>query len=431
MRAEPGHGAPPPARAWRLLPLLDNLASGYAYLGFAALVTLVLVPIYVHALGPVAWGTVAWCLTLQGVLFALDAALAPLLLRDAARAAAAGRLHLAERRFLRVYGAAALAIFVAGQWALSWLDPLPGGATTALRLALVQFLFQFANNAAIGVWHALRRQRFANLRLAGFALLKHALALLLVLHWQATAVAYFLPFAAVSAVEFALNRRRRRREPAPASEPHAVDADHDGWRGVAGVATVTALAIAGAQIDRIVLARQLAADDYGLYFLLGSVLLAVLHLQMPLQRTFLPRIAIAADPHRAAWTMLLATTLLLALPCIAAVPWAEALLRIWLRDAGLAAAGAPTLQLMLSAAALFALSGPAGALLLAQRRYRALAAIQGCTFIAQLLVLLTLAPRWGAAAGGLAWLVGGAVQLAAGGVILRRAAVRSDSSTVR
>ena len=109
--------------------------------------------------------------------------------------------------------------------------------------------------------------------------LGHAFALALVLYWQATPVAYFIPFAAVSALEFALNRlrlQRERRQPIP---PAAPAADAEDWRGLAGFATVAALAMAITQIDRIVLAQRLSADDYAVYFLIGSVLLALLHLQ--------------------------------------------------------------------------------------------------------------------------------------------------------
>lgn len=431
MSAEPRGRVPAARRSRRAWQLLDNLASGYAYLGFAGLVTLFLVPVYVHALGPTPWGALAWCLTLQGVLFSLDAALGPLLLRDVARAAAADRLQQADTRFLRLYGGIALALFALGQLLLSGATSLPDDVVLALRLALLQFLFQFANNAAVGVWHALQRQRFANLRLAGFALLKHALALALVLYWKATPVAYFIPFAAVSALEFVLNRLRLRREHRQPIPPAAPAAGGEDWRGLAGFAAVAALATAITQIDRIVLARQLSADDYGVYFLLGSVLLALLHLQMPLQRTFLPRLATAAAPRRAARAMLLASALLLALPCLVAALWSEPLLRLWLRDATLAATGAPALQLMLVAVALFALFGPSGTLLLVERRYRALAAIQAATLAAQALVLVLLAPTLGLVAGGLAWLAAGLVQLAGAVLVRRPGAVHADSSRPR
>lgn len=420
--------------------LLDNLVAGYAYLGFTALVTLLLVPIYVATLGPTQWGIVAWCLTLQGVLFSLDAALAPLLLRDAARAAAAGQLQAAERRFLRLYGSIALLACLAGQ-AILFLVPasLPDDAVLALRLALLQFLFQFANGAAIGVWHALQRQRFANARLVAFALVKHGLALALVLLWQATPLAYFLPFVVVGAVEFALNRWRMRRERIGAAASAAVDAastanvalrDGEGWSGLTGFAIVAALGIAMSHIDRILLAPRLDADTFGLYFLLGTVLLSVLHLQMPLQRSFLPRIATDDVPRRAARGMLLASIALIVLPCLLAAAFVEPLLRLWLHDARLAAAGAPTLRWMLLAAALLALSGPSWPVLLVQRRYRTLATIQAAALIAQVTVLWLLTPRIGLPAGGLAWLAAASVQLACA-VAVSRATVQADSSASR
>ena len=407
------------AATWRLG---DNLVSSYAYLGFAALVMVLLVPIYVGVLGATAWGMVAWCLTVQGVLFGLDAALGPLLLRDVARAGGEPQVQATYARFLRLYGTVALAGFVLGQIVLLVLEI--AGATSssllwALRLALAQFLFQFANNAAIGVWHGLHRQRFANLRLAGFAALKHGLALALVLGWSATPVAYFLPFALVSAVEFVVNRRRVRRE--RAGEVRAETAttvsrtDH-----VAGFAAAAAIGLLSANIDRLVLSLALDAADYGLYFLLGTLLLSLLHLQMPVGRVFLPHMATTASPRAVARTMLRVAMPLLVLPClvIAAIP--ELVLQWWLRDAQIAAAGAATLRIMAIAAAGLALHAPTAALLVREQRWRAVAAINAAMLLAQGLVLLVLTPRVGMLAGAWAWLAAAGVQLACAPLLWRR-----------
>ena len=395
---------------WRLA---DNLVSGYAYLGFAALVMLFLVPVYVQVLGATPWGVVAWCLTVQGVLFGLDAALGPLLLRDVARAGHGDRVQASYARFLRLYGAVALVVFVSGQAVLVVLDIAQAASPAllwALRLALLQFLFQFANNAAIGVWHGLQQQRRANLRLAGFAVLKHALALWLVIGWSPTPAAYFLPFAGVSLLEFVLNRRRVLRERiVPSTAPGATG---DETRGIGGYAVAAGIGLLSFNIDRIFLSFRLPAAEYGVYFLLASLLLAVLHLQAPLGRVFLPRMATAESPRAVARAMLRIALPLLVLPCLALAAVPELVLRLWLHDAAIAATGAPTLRVMLIAVAMIVLFAPTATLLIRQQRWRAIAAINLAMLLAQCLVLVLLTPRLGLQAGAWAWLAAASVQLA-------------------
>lgn len=398
-----------------------ELAGSYAGLTLNALITLLLLPVYVRLLGAAEWGSVALCMTLQGLLFAADAALAPPLLRDVATAAAQGRQVAVYRRYLKLYGAIALGLFAAGQLVLLVLPLLGAWPADAplwpLRLVLVQFLFQFCNNAAIGYWNGVLQQRRANLRQAVALLIKHGSALALLLFWRADALAYLLPFAIVGAAEFALNRRVVLRA-APAVPSSAVTATSG--LDVAAYAAAAGLGLIGGQIDRIVLSLYLSAVDYGRYFLASTVVLSLLQLQQPLLRSFLPRLA-TADPWQPwLWAMLRASLLLVALPSVLLSLAPEPLVRLWLHDAAAAAAIAPLLSLMLPAVALLAAYAPFGALLLGQRRYRLLTRINGLALLAQLLVLAVATTTLGAHAGGLAWLACALAQLAVVPLILRR-----------
>lgn len=398
-----------------------ELAGSYAGLTLNALITLLLLPVYVRLLGAAEWGSVALCMTLQGLLFAADAALSPPLLRDVATAAAQGHQVAVYRRYLRLYGVIALGLFAAGQLALLLL-PLFGALPAEvplwpLRLVLVQFLFQFCNNAAIGYWNGVLQQRRANLRLAAALLIKHAAALALLMFWRADALAYLLPFAVVGAAEFVLNRRALLRA-APAAPPSAVAATNG--IDVGAYAAAAGLGLIGGQIDRIVLSLYLPAVDYGRYFLASTVVLSLLQLQQPLLRSFLPRLA-TADPWQPwLWAMLRASLLLVALPSVLLSLAPEPLVRLWLHDAAAAAAIAPLLSLMLPAVALLAAYAPFGALLLGQRRYRLLTRINAVALLAQLLVLAVATAALGAHAGGLAWLACALAQLAVVPLILRR-----------
>lgn len=398
-------------------PLLDNLASNLAYAGFMALVTLFVVPLYVHALGA-AWSYVALCLTIQGFLFLLDVAIAPLMLRDVARAQVTGHGPATYQRFLRLYGGVAVLAFAVGQGLVllaaghggEGIESMPPDLRLALQLALVQFLFQFSNNAAIGYWNGVQRQRHANTRLLAFAFAKHLLALLLVLQWR-TATAYMLPFALVGAIEFAMNYRLLRAEHAGLPGMPA----RGDWRDIGGYAAATALGLATAQVDRWYLCLALPADRYGIYYLAGSLMLSMFSLQVPITRAFLPRMATARQPFAVARKMRRVLIVLIVLPSLLLAAFAPAALNLWLHDAAIASAGAASFRLMMLAAAMSALFAPTGMLLLHRHRYAAIAAIHATILALQLLVLVVLTPRLGMLAGACAWLTCGAIQLACAG----------------
>ncbi|QBB72271.1 hypothetical protein ELE36_18915 [Pseudolysobacter antarcticus] len=400
-------------------PLVDNLFSSYAYVGLMALITLFVVPIYVHTLGSAQWGSVALCVTIQGFLFSLDIAFGPLMLRDVARAAATANPQTIYARFLRLYATAAFSAFVIAQSVLLLFAqhrsaqgaPMSDDLFRAMCLALLQFLFQFANNAAIGYWNGLEKQRYANLRLAGFACAKHGVALLLLTQWHASATAYMLPFASISILEFILNHRRVRRD------RDAITADKNAgknvaeWRDIAAFGAAAALGFLTAQIDRGFLFIVLPTENYGLYFLISSLLLSLLSLQVPIYRAFVPRMIIATSPRRVAFSMLKISLLLLVLPSLLMAAFPDLVLRLWLHDPTLAAAAALPFRLLMLAMACTAIFSPCAALLLHYHRNRATALINAIILVAQVLVLTILTPRLGMLAGALAWFACGTIQL--------------------
>lgn len=406
--------------------LIDNVASNFAYVGAMALITLFVVPVYVHALG-IAWNYVALCLTIQGFVFLLDAAIAPLMLRDVARARRAGQESASYRRFLRGYVGLGLSVFVIGEISTLLVAAfrhdaaaMPADLRVALHLAFVQFLFQFVNNAAIGYWNASQQQRLANVRLVAFITAKHVLALTLVLVWH-TATAYMLPFALVGVIECVTNQRRLRTEHGALP---VVSGGASAWRDVGGYGAATALGLLTTQVDRWYLCVALPADRYGIYYLASSLMLSMFSLQAPVTRAFLPHMATADRPEAVARAMRQVLLLLIAVPCLLLAAFAPAALNGWLHDAAIASAAAPTFRLLMLAVAMNAVFASTGMLLLHRHRYREIAAINATILIVQLLVLVLLTPRIGMLAGACAWLVWSAVQLAYAGYHARTAPSR-------
>jgi len=389
--------------------LLGPLAANYGYAAFAALATLLLVPLYVHLLGG-AWGQLALCLTLQGFLFLADGLLSPLVLRDAARASE-GNAWTEYRRFLRWYAVVAIVVVVLGMVLVSVSRARIGdGLAPALCIALLQFGFQFTNGAAIAFLVGRGRQREANLRLVAFALAKHAAAIAALLAKPAAA-AYLAAFAAVSAVELAANHLRMRRERvASTGAGDAAPAD-DGGR-IALFVGGSALGLVAGQLDRVVLALTQPAQRYGVYYLAGSVLLSLLSLQVPAARTFLPLVATGERARATAASMLAVLAATIVAPAIVVALFPQALLALWLHDAAIAAEGAPVLRLLMLALVMNALYAPAGVLLVHAHRYGTIALANAAVLVAEAIVLYLLTPRAGILAGAIAWLACGMIQLA-------------------
>ena len=411
----------PPASSKR--QLIENLISNYGYIVFFALISVFVMPLYLRLLGAVGWGSVAVCLTLQGFLFSLDMALSPLMLRDVARAAVNAPAHWVYRRFLRIYATASAIVFVFGLILLELIanyraargESISADMLWALRLALVQFLFQFSNNAAIGYWNGLERQRLANLRLVAFMLAKHALALMLIVTWSASASMYMGAFAIVAPIEFFLNYRRVGLEQTEAPLDAFPQRRHD----VLGYAAAALLGLATSQIDRGYLSLTLPAAEYGLYFLIGIPMLTFFSLQMPIQRAYLPRLATASSPSDVAVAILKVSFLLIAIPSLLLAAFPQLALNLWLHNPELAASGAPTFRLLMLTVAMSAISAPASLLLLNRHRNATIGALNLIVLFAQSVLLVWLTPRLGMLAGAIAWLACGLIQLAATPVIWR------------
>lgn len=410
-----------------------NLASNYANLALLALATLVVTPIYVRALGPEQWAVVALCITLQGVMFSVDLAMGPVMMRDVAQSHSGRDLTRVVRRYFWIYVGAAVCIALVVELALfggfaiginrALFDS--GERLLAIELLLVQFCCQFSNNAALGFWNGLERQGFANRRVAFFLTLKHGLALYLVLGYEASAISYLLPFAAVSAVEFIVNGMALRRGlqletnargemPTLAAAGPAASAQ----KALPGneflpLALLGALGVLSSQIDRVVLAIALPAEAYGRYFLVSTLVLSVLSLQVPIQRAFLPRVAASPRPLQAAAMMLLTSIILLSLPCLAVATVPQWALQLWLRGDTLAAADAEIFRWMLIGVSLMVTYSSVSALLLCERAYKGLIAVAVFVLLAQLTLLFTFVGARGAAAAAYGWLAWGIIHVCA------------------
>lgn len=420
-------GAPPSL-------LLRNIAANYAYVVVMGVTTLVVIPIYLRTLGSTEWGIVALCGTAQGMLLLLDAGLGQIMPREVARAAVHGGEYAVYRAFARTYGTLALAAFAIGQLAASWLVPLIADAAgeralPAFRLVLVQFLFQFLNSAALGYWNGRERQTLVNLRCAGFSLTKHALAVTLVTQWEATAVVYMAPFAAITAMECCANWLRIRREAGPHAKEAPVIAADRMLVSAGGFGAAVVVGMLTSQIDRLVLVGRVSVEDFGTYSVAATLGLAFMQLQTPVVRAFLPRATAAESPAEVIVLMLKTLMVVCVLPCIVAAVLAQPILTLWLGDRAIAMRAAGPFQLITLAVALNALYNAPYVLLLRENQYGRVVAFNCVALLLQVSLLLFTVPKLSILAGGWSWLLLGVAQVLFGAFTLRRVLAGKSART--
>jgi O-antigen/teichoic acid export membrane protein len=404
----------------------QNIVTNYLTVVWMGGLSLLLIPIYLKFLGPLQWGVVAICMAIQAFMGLLDAGLGQIMPRDIARVASD---QAAQARVFRVFSRAYIGLgligLVLGQIAVPWLiahwfnqvQGMSDEVDLALRLVLVQFLFQFANGAHTGYWNGMQTQKLANFRQCAFGTAKHVGALSLVYFWRADALAYLIPFALISALEWWVNRRTVHLN---LGEFYKGETSIGDFRILAREAGVLALGVLVgmlvSQIDRIVLSGSVDVASFGRYVIVANLGLAFMQLQYPLMRAFFPRIvrAEASGSGSSLRQLGLGVFLLCVLPCslVAAVaPW---LLRVWLGDPQMVAEGTAPLRLILGAVAVNAMYHLIYQRILAQGQGRIVLLINVAVLMLVTPLAVVAAREYGIVAGGLAWLLGAVLQLGFG-----------------
>lgn len=404
----------------------QNILTNYLAVVWMGGLSIALIPLYLTRLGPDQWGLVAICMAIQGFMGLLDAGLGQIMPRDIARVAGD---RAAEARVFQVFSRAYLGLglvgLVLGQVGVPWLSThwfsqrqsVADGVDLALRLVLVQFFFQFANNAHSGYWNGLQAQALGNFRQCVFGTAKHAGALALVYMWRADAFAYLVPFALLSALEWSVNRCTVRKGLGDLVDGQVPFADFRVLAREAGVLAMGVLiGMLVSQIDRIVLSRVVDVASFGRYIIVANLGLAFMQLQSPLIRAFFPRLA-RADAIGGQISLLRLGSgvfVLCVLPCIlvaAAAPW---LLQFWLGDSQMVAEGVLPLRLILGAVAVNAMYQLIYQRILSLGYSRLVFVINMVVLIVVAPLAIAIAPEYGVLAGGLAWVLGSLLQFGLG-----------------
>jgi O-antigen/teichoic acid export membrane protein len=344
-----------------------NIFTNYLAVLWMGGLSILLIPFYLKILGPEQWGIVAICMALQAFFNLLDAGLAQIMPRDIARVAhdPSARLKVYSV-YQRSYFGLALGGFIFGQLIVGWLIEhwFSGGKSFdlldswAFHLVILQFLFQFSNNANIGYWNGMQMQGLANLRQCLFGSIKHLGALSLVFFWRADAFVYLVPFALVSFLELIANRKTIVNSFKAVSVDKVHWSDYKVLGREAGMLFVGVLiGMLSSQLDRIVLSKYVDVQSFGIYVIVANLGLAVMQLQHPLMRAFLPRITqeVFKGAKNSFRQLTIGIFLLCILPCIILAHLSPWILKIWIGEANVINQGSLPLGLFFCAVACNAL----------------------------------------------------------------------------
>lgn len=408
-----------------------NIFTNYLAAIWMGGLSILLIPFYLGLLGSQQWGVVAICMALQAFFNLLDAGLSQIMPRDVARVAH----HPATRLktyvvYQRAYVGLALGGFILGQMAVPWLvdhwfsggKPLGPEESWAFHLVLLQFFFQFSNNANIGYWNGMQLQITANIRQCTFGALKHLGALSLIYFWHADAIAYLIPFTTITIIEFLANRFSIKTSLKDIQLSYIGWSDYKQLVHEAGMLFVGVLiGMLASQMDRIVLSKYVDVETFGTYVIVANLGLAAMQLQHPLIRAFLPRITqdLAGNNRSSFKWLALGISLLCILPCLILALLSPWILKIWIGNPEVVSQGALPLSLFFCAVAFNAIYQLIYQRLLIGGHGLLIAKMNALILIITLPLLLSAVQSLGIEAGGYYWLLMSCLQLLFGLIWLR------------
>jgi O-antigen/teichoic acid export membrane protein len=381
-----------------------NVLFNFLGKGWAAVMSLAFVPLYIRFLGIEAYGLIGFFSLLLVVLSVLDLGLGFTLNRELARRTAQEGPTPESRDLVRTLeipyavtgmllgvAIAALAPFLAQHWVNAASLPVHT-VRQAIALMGAVVAVQWPTMLFGGGLKGLQRQGLWNAISASAATLRGVGAALVLWKLSATILAFFAWQVAVSVLQTFVTRWYLWRSlPGTARPELRFDLLARVWRFAAGMTAITLVSLFLAQLDRLVLSKLISLKEFGYYTLASAVALGLYALITPVFEAFFPRfsqlVAIGDEPtlrtlyHRGCQLMAA-----LVLPIAAVVAFfSRDLIVVWTGSADLAARSHVLVTILIAGTALNGLMNLPYALQLASGWTR-------LTFLANVVALLFLAP---------------------------------------
>jgi len=344
-----------------------NIVANYLGRGWAALLSLVFVPLYIRFLGVESYGLIGIYASLLGLFAVMDLGLSTTLNRILAQHESQGMEAAQLRNLVRTFEVSywgigmvvgAIVLAVAPWLATHWINDknLPPGATTeALRLMGGVIVFQWPVSLYMGGLMGLQRQALLNIIRSAVATAQGVGAVLVLWLVSPTIQAFFVWQVAVGALQILLLRRYLLRSLPGDGMRGGFELKwllHN-WKFSAGTLGITLLATVLTQLDKVILSKWLPLTAFGYYTLATTVGAAVTSLGAPIYAAVFPRLSqlhangdepgLARLYHK---TSRLMSLLMIPIGLVLGL-FALPILTLWLHDAGIAEKVAPILRVMI------------------------------------------------------------------------------------
>lgn len=339
-----------------------SMASSVLTQGYIAVIGIVLMPIYLHLLGPEAFGLIGLFLMAQAWIQILDMGFTPVLSRDIAQMRAGGmetsealmRLRALELLFAAlVFVIVALAASTQHLVAQHWIHARGVDAgTIALCLVLIAMAVALRWFAGLyrGVLIGLEQQIRVNALLVSFATLRFAGVIPFLLYLSPSPVTFFVYQVFVSVIELLVSRSTANRQlPLSAVGHPNLSALKAMLPMVGSMAFLNLVWIVFTQFDKLILSGILSLKNYG-YFTLAAVAAGgVLMLITPFNQVVQPRLSyLVARADEGALKALYSLSSQLTVVGFVGLGaglafFAEPILRLWSGNPTVAAESAPIL----------------------------------------------------------------------------------------
>jgi O-antigen/teichoic acid export membrane protein len=401
-----------------------NIIANVAGRGWSALLSLAIVPLYIHFLGIEAYGLIGFFLSLMAILSLLDLGLGTALNRQFAHYSAQPGRAQEMRDLLRtleiIYWLIGIAIgaamaALAPVIAAYWIKPqqLSGETVTqALAMMGIALAFQWPRALYTGGLMGMQRQVAFNL-LSSITGSVNSIGGVLVVWLVSPTIQAFVAWSmAASLVDTLLTGLLLRRSlpKAPARPAFSRKLLADIWRFAAGMTGISVMSVILTQLDKMILVKVLPLDAFG-YYSLASRVAGGIFLTGPICAAFFPRFSqllLTNDRQQLAYLYhrgcQLLSVLVLPLAVVLALFSYEFLL-LWTRDRQIAENSYLVLSLLTAGTALNALASMPHVLQLAWgwTRLSLIANTSATLLLAPLIYLMSV--KYGGVGAAIVWVI--------------------------
>lgn len=273
--------------------------------GWAAVINLVFIPLYLHYIGAEGYGLIGIFASLQVILSLLDNGLSTSLNKELAGLSVHVGKGQQMKNIVKTLGnaywliaiiAGAVAMLLAPFIARHWVQPEALSVQTitiSFLLLGMSLIFQFPIGFYSGGLLGLQRQVMLNILKIFYATLKSAGALLVLIFISQTVIAFFSWILLVSILQ-AFTYRYFLQYYLPRTAQKAVFDKAELkkiWRFAAGMTAIGITSVLLTQTDKIILSKLLSLENFGYYtfaFAIGSVSYMIV---TPVSQSYFPRLS--------------------------------------------------------------------------------------------------------------------------------------------